>query len=98
MNEDEDADSIPQGIFVRAWWGVKLVSIYSPHILLCSFPIFQCTRTLVSSTNITSASGTPVSKNIKLIDELATERVLTAYSGEHGVQARSFVSSWMSER
>jgi len=98
MNEEEDADSIPQGIFVRAWWGVKLVSSRYSRLLLRSFLLFQCTRTLVSSTNITSASGTPVSKNIKLIDELATERVLTAYSGEHGVQARSFVSSWMSER
>jgi len=45
-----------------------------------------------------SQSNTPVPKNIKLIDELATERVLTAYSGENGIQARSLVSNWMSGR
>ncbi|PPQ86410.1 hypothetical protein CVT25_003532 [Psilocybe cyanescens] len=82
MNEVEDEDAIPLGISVRAWWGTKL-----------------CSRQLVSSqTSHASNSDTSVPKNIKLIDELATERVLTAYSGEHGIQARSLVSSWMSGR
>ncbi|KAF9485705.1 protein prenylyltransferase [Pholiota conissans] len=82
MNEGEDEDAIPMGISVRAWWGTKL-----------------CTRQLVvSSASHTSHSHTPVAKNIKLIDELATERVLTAYSGEQGIQARNLVSNWMSGR
>jgi tetratricopeptide (TPR) repeat protein len=81
MNENEDEDTIPLGISVRAWWGTKL-----------------CTRQLVISSNNVSESNTPVPKNIKLIDELATERVLTAYSGEKGIQARNLVSKWMSGR
>jgi len=27
MNDSEDADTIPLGISVRAWWGVKLVRL-----------------------------------------------------------------------
>ncbi|PPQ95542.1 hypothetical protein CVT26_008567 [Gymnopilus dilepis] len=82
MNDGEDEDTIPLGISVRAWWGTKL-----------------CTRLLVSSSSThTSSSNTSVPKNIKLIDELATERVLTAYSGEQGIQARGLVSKWMSGR
>ncbi|KAF9530621.1 tetratricopeptide repeat domain 35 [Crepidotus variabilis] len=82
MNDSEDADAIPLGISVRAWWGAKL-----------------CTRQLVlSSSYHGSPSNTPVPKNLALLDELATERVLTAYSGEKGVQTRSLVSGWMSGR
>ncbi|KIM41557.1 hypothetical protein M413DRAFT_71695 [Hebeloma cylindrosporum] len=82
MNEVEDEDAIPLGISVRAWWGTKL-----------------CSRELVaSSASHASQSNTPVPKNLKLIDELATERVLTAYSGEKGIQARGLVSNWMSGR
>jgi len=77
---EEEADAIPLGISVRAWWGTKL-----------------CARQLVTLSH-NSPSKTPVPKNIKLIDELATERVLTAYSGEQGLQARSLVSQWMSTR
>lgn len=59
----------------------------------------KCSRELVaSSVSHASHSNTPVPKNIKLIDELATERVLTAYSGEKGIQARGLVSNWMSGR
>jgi hypothetical protein len=36
-----------------------------------------------------------VPKNVKLIDQLATERVLTAYSGERGIHNRDVVSRWM---
>ncbi|KJA25320.1 hypothetical protein HYPSUDRAFT_76058 [Hypholoma sublateritium FD-334 SS-4] len=82
MNESEDEDAIPLGISVRAWWGTKL-----------------CTRQLVaSSATHNSQSNTSVPKNIKLVDELATERVLTAYSGEQGIQTRNLVSKWMSRR
>ncbi|KAF8803377.1 tetratricopeptide repeat domain 35 [Phlegmacium glaucopus] len=79
---EEEMDDIPLGIAIRAWWGTKL-----------------CARQLVSSpSSHNSQSKTPVPKNIKLIDELATERVLTAYSGGKGLQARSLVSKWMSTR
>ncbi|KAF9564084.1 tetratricopeptide repeat domain 35 [Agrocybe pediades] len=82
MNETEDEDAIPLGISVRAWWGTKL-----------------CSRALVASNSThVSPSNTSIPKNINLIDELATERVLTAYSGEQGIQARSLVSNWMSGR
>ncbi|KAF9045598.1 tetratricopeptide repeat domain 35 [Panaeolus papilionaceus] len=82
MNDREDADTIPLGISVRAWWGTKLSA-----------------RHLLSSPDAkTSPSNTPVPKNLKMIDELATERVLTSYSGEKGVQTRSIVSGWMSGR
>ncbi|KDR77209.1 hypothetical protein GALMADRAFT_246497 [Galerina marginata CBS 339.88] len=57
-----------------------------------------CSRYLVSASLPQSHSNTAVPKNIKRIDELATERVLTAYSGEQGIRARSVVSNWMSGR
>ncbi|KAG5636314.1 hypothetical protein H0H81_008428 [Sphagnurus paluster] len=41
-----------------------------------------CARQLVSASHISSASDTPIPKTIKLIDELATERVLLYYQGE----------------
>ncbi|KIK07160.1 hypothetical protein K443DRAFT_87921 [Laccaria amethystina LaAM-08-1] len=83
MNESDIPDSSdrpPSGISIRAWWGTKL-----------------CTRHLVSNpSSRSSASDTPVPKKIKLIDELATERVLAAYHGEQGADARQLVSRWMS--
>lgn len=99
MNEVEDEDAIPFGISVRAWWGTKLVCMRFQWIHYMAHEVLQCSRQLVSSqTSHESNSNTAVPKNIKLIDELATERVLTAYSGEHGIQTRSLVSNWMSGR
>ncbi|EKM78467.1 hypothetical protein AGABI1DRAFT_92757 [Agaricus bisporus var. burnettii JB137-S8] len=75
------SDQTPVGFSVRAWWGVKL-----------------CARRLIhppAGTSNESPSKTPVPKNIKLIDQLATERVLTAYSGERGIHNRDVVSRWM---
>ncbi|XP_006455301.1 hypothetical protein AGABI2DRAFT_145494 [Agaricus bisporus var. bisporus H97] len=75
------SDQTPVGFSVRAWWGVKL-----------------CARRLIhppAGTSNESPSKTPVPKNIKLIDQLATERVLTAYSGERGIHNREVVSRWM---
>jgi len=74
-------DQSPTGICVRAWWGVKL-----------------CARRLLypsAGTSVESASKTAIPKNIKLIDQLATERVLTAYSSERGIHNRDVVSRWM---
>ncbi|KAG5644023.1 hypothetical protein DXG03_009238 [Asterophora parasitica] len=53
-----------------------------------------CARRLVSSSNTSSASDTPVPKTIKLIDELATERVLEAYRGEKETGSR-LITHWL---
>jgi len=75
------ADSIPEGITVRAWFGVK-----------------QCTRKFVNDSRASShsASQTPVPKHIGLLDELATERLLTAYSSGNGpVNGRDVLVKWL---
>lgn len=95
-------DQTPVGFSVRAWWGVKLVSC-SPESHISFFERLntsysQCARRLIhppAGTSNESPSKTPVPKNIKLIDQLATERVLTAYSGERGIHNRDVVSRWM---
>ncbi|KAF8647326.1 hypothetical protein AX16_006788 [Volvariella volvacea WC 439] len=72
----------PTGINTRAWLGVK-----------------QCTRRLLrNSSAASSPSSTPVPKSLKKIDELATERVLAAYSSQAGagVKDRNLVQSWLS--
>ncbi|KXN80770.1 ER membrane protein complex subunit 2-B [Leucoagaricus sp. SymC.cos] len=95
-------DQSPTGITVRAWWGVKLVRpspfAYAGCIFLTNLAC-QCARRLLyppGGTASESASKTPIPKNLKLIDQLATERVLTAYSGERGIHNRDVVSRWMS--
>ncbi|KAJ3806149.1 hypothetical protein EV368DRAFT_31065 [Lentinula lateritia] len=72
-------ESIPTGVSIRAWYGVKL-----------------CCRVL-SERSCSSASETPLPKNLNLLDELATERVLTAYSagGTDNATGRELVFSWM---
>ncbi|KAG6888251.1 hypothetical protein C0995_009452 [Termitomyces sp. Mi166 len=73
----------PRGIHIRAWLGVKL-----------------CSRQLVSaSNNAQSSSGTavPPPKKLKLIEELATERVLAAYKGQEP-GAAGYVSAWLAPR
>ncbi|KIK55581.1 hypothetical protein GYMLUDRAFT_47797 [Collybiopsis luxurians FD-317 M1] len=56
-----------------------------------------CCRVLLERPSSPSASDTPLPKKLNLIDELATERVLTAYSaaGEAGSAGRELVLSWM---
>ena len=34
MNDGEGADIIPQGLSIRAWWGVKLVSLHNHFCFL----------------------------------------------------------------
>ncbi|KAF8221185.1 TPR-like protein [Tricholoma matsutake] len=53
-----------------------------------------CSRRLVLSQNSPSASQTPVPKTIKLIDELATERVLSSYRGQQDTSAKQMFN-WM---
>ncbi|KAG6840845.1 hypothetical protein C0991_003792 [Blastosporella zonata] len=79
---DVPADEPPTGIHIRAWLGVKL-----------------CTRQLVAPSNVRSASGTepPAPKKVKLLEELATERVLAAYKGEKETGVR-YVSVWLALR
>ncbi|GLB39780.1 putative TPR-like protein [Lyophyllum shimeji] len=57
----------------------------------------QCARQLVASPHLPSASDTPVPKTIKLVDELATERVLAAYRGEKETGSK-LVSEWLAPR
>ncbi|KAF9078427.1 hypothetical protein BDP27DRAFT_1206517 [Rhodocollybia butyracea] len=56
-----------------------------------------CCRSLSEKPSSPSASDTPFPKNLNLLDELATERVLTAYSaaGKEGAAGRELVLSWM---
>ncbi|KAJ3746431.1 hypothetical protein DFH05DRAFT_1523023 [Lentinula detonsa] len=72
-------ESIPTGVSIRAWYGVKL-----------------CCRAL-SERSCSSASDTLLPKNLPLLDELSTERVLTAYSaaGKDNATGRELVLSWM---
>ncbi|KAK7460867.1 Inositol phosphatase SIW14 [Stygiomarasmius scandens] len=79
----EAKESVPSGIGVRAWYGVKLC----------------CRRALGrSSSSITSQSNTslPDVKKLQKLDELATERVLTAYSASaKGAEGKGVVMAWM---
>ncbi|KAF8062197.1 hypothetical protein FPV67DRAFT_260421 [Lyophyllum atratum] len=56
-----------------------------------------CARQLVASAHSPSASDTPVPKTIKLIEELATERVLASYRGEKETGS-NHVSKWLAPR
>ncbi|KAG5731813.1 Tetratricopeptide repeat protein 35-A [Termitomyces sp. T112] len=76
---DVSTDEPPRGICIRAWLGVKL-----------------CSRQLIAASNNTqSTSGTviPPLKKLKLIEELATERLLAAYTGQESVAG--YVSAWL---
>ncbi|KAJ6610474.1 hypothetical protein B0H10DRAFT_411474 [Mycena sp. CBHHK59/15] len=53
-----------------------------------------CSRRLLINSS-PSASSTAVPKNLHLIEELATERVLGAYAGGRGAQGRDVVVGWM---
>ncbi|TFK29527.1 tetratricopeptide repeat domain 35 [Coprinopsis marcescibilis] len=55
-----------------------------------------CSRHLVDSASASSPSNTAVPKNLKAVDELATERVLSAYKGEKLAEQRKLVEKWIS--
>jgi len=78
MTDDEDPKAIPVGITTRAWYGVQL-----------------CARRLIKEPRLssTSASHTPVSNNIKLIEQLAGERLKAAYSKSS--QGKDQVLTWI---
>ncbi|KAH8112293.1 TPR-like protein [Phellopilus nigrolimitatus] len=92
MTEDPDLDSaarieaVPEGIAVRAWFGLK-----------------QCTRCLIKDPRSasTSPSQTPAPQHLHLLDELATERLLTSYSTYSGgprngpVRGREELVKWL---
>ncbi|KAG6888275.1 hypothetical protein C0992_008956 [Termitomyces sp. T32_za158] len=68
IEHDVPPDDPPKGIRIRAWYGVK-----------------HCSRQLVAAEKYAqSASGTVVAplEKLRLIEELATERVLAAYEGQ----------------
>ncbi|KAI0767474.1 TPR-like protein [Fomes fomentarius] len=71
MTDDDDgdlapSDSIPIGITLRAWFGVKL----------CTRKLITEPRSATSSASQTQAPNT---SNLSLLDELSTERLRTAY-------------------
>ncbi|OBZ76321.1 ER membrane protein complex subunit 2-A [Grifola frondosa] len=71
MTDDDDgdvspSDSIPTGMTLRAWFGVKL----------CTRRLLTEPRLLTSSGSQTPA---PSSSNISTLDDLSTERLRTAY-------------------
>jgi len=81
VDGDPPADSIPEGVTVRSWYGVKL-----------------CTRKLLKDPRAASQSPsqTPPPEHLKLLDELATERLLTAYSSGNGpVNGREVLVKWL---
>ena len=58
----------------------------------------QCTRRLIREPRLgtQSTSQTPAPQNVKLLDELATERLLTAYSSANGkVTGREALVRWL---
>jgi tetratricopeptide (TPR) repeat protein len=84
------ADSTPTGVTVRAWLGTKL-----------------CARRLLNEPRLStsSPSHTPAPKHLGLIDELATEQVMRAYSdtkakarGGTSVQGQAEMFAWMGAR
>ncbi|KAN0094500.1 hypothetical protein V8E55_002787 [Tylopilus felleus] len=88
MTDGDDSESLiestPLGITVRAWYGVKL----------CTRRIAQDARLATSS-----ASNTPLPTNVKMLDELAAERLKVAYSssGQKGeiAKGREEVFAWV---
>ncbi|KAI5120033.1 hypothetical protein M0805_004661 [Coniferiporia weirii] len=92
MTEDPDLDpaarieAVPEGIAVRAWFGLK-----------------QCTRRLIKDPRAASVSSsqTSVPEHVHLLDELATERLLTSYSTYSGgprngpVRGREELVKWL---
>jgi len=87
--EEKAEDSVPDGITLRAWFGVK-----------------QCTRELLqdsrSSSHLITKSrmAPPKAEHLALLDELATERLLTAYStstssSAKGVCGRDALVRWL---
>ncbi|KAK0441684.1 hypothetical protein EV421DRAFT_1812150 [Armillaria borealis] len=58
-----------------------------------------CARRLLANAALPSTSGTPAPKNLRLIDELATERVMATYSvtDKQTAQGRDAVVGWMGD-
>ncbi|KAF8624675.1 hypothetical protein AX17_007006 [Amanita inopinata Kibby_2008] len=83
MDDESTAQEPPRGISVRTWYGIKL-----------------CARRLIQSPQLgsTSPSKTAVPKNVKAIEELATEQVLLAYrqKGSSSTLGRDVAMKWMS--
>ncbi|KLO07837.1 TPR-like protein [Schizopora paradoxa] len=87
--EEKAGDSVPDGITLRAWFGVK-----------------QCTRGLLQDVRGTAYSNTksrvspPTAAHLALLDELSTERLLTAYSTStsstaKGICGRDALVRWL---
>ena len=93
MTDDDDGpvppqDSIPTGSTLRAWYGVKLVCTSSPSCTLGAEHCVQCTHRLISEPRLLSSSASqtaaPSTEKLSMLDELATERLRTAYLNSRG--------------
>lgn len=95
--KDEPATAIPIGIAVRAWWGVKLVTYRASGLSVHSNNL-QASRRLLS-TNAFVPNTTAKQQEMKLINELATEKVLAAYSSRDDgiVIGKDLVYKWLGE-
>jgi len=82
MDDESAAQRPPQGFSIRAWYGIKL----------CSSRLIQ-----TPSLGHSSPSKTAVPKNLKVIEELATEQVLLAYrhKGDAGKLNREVATKWV---
>ena len=109
MTEDPDLDpasrieAVPEGLAVRAWFGLKQVSFAHRNRRTKDSDECQCTRRLIRDPRGAgqSPSSTSVPQQIPLLDELATERLLTAYSTLSGgpkngpVRCREELVKWL---
>lgn len=74
--------------------GKLSISAREPRLI-----VGQCARRLLANAALPSTSGTPAPKNLRLIDELATERVMATYSvtDKQTAQGRDAVVGWMGD-
>lgn len=105
--EEKAEDSVPDGITLRAWFGVKQVGIVQLFGLIRGTnDACKCTRELLqdsrSSSHLITKSrmAPPKAEHLALLDELATERLLTAYStsmssSAKGVCGRDALVRWL---
>ena len=78
------------------------VIVHLAPTFMCLWVNFQCSRRLIQSPSLgaSSASKTLVPKNLRAIEELATEQVLLAYGnkGAAGTLNRDVAIKWMTSR
>jgi ER membrane protein complex subunit 2 len=99
LEKDASVNDLPKAAGLRAWWGLKLVSLMVSVHTCILIMLFQCCRRILSgAASLASASNTPEPQNILLLDELSTERVLATYSQSENMkypEMRKIIYRWM---